>query len=130
MGKNPKYPADKTGLPWEGSTKQFAMAVATIETGSRNGAYDWREGIAEGKSFKELNPEQQAQLIQDTRDNTLDPTKGYRLLMAVEPSYDAQNSNSFVKVEGAFSTYWAVNPEKTVVLAGKIAAGSIFGVSL
>jgi hypothetical protein len=28
MGKNPKYPADKTGLPWEGPTKQFAVDVA------------------------------------------------------------------------------------------------------
>lgn len=43
----------------------FAMAAAMIETGDRGGAYNWREGVAEGKSFSELNPEQQAQLIQD-----------------------------------------------------------------
>lgn len=29
LGKNPKYPADKTGLPWEGETRQFALEVAT-----------------------------------------------------------------------------------------------------
>lgn len=28
VGKNPKYPADKTGLPWEGATRQFALNVA------------------------------------------------------------------------------------------------------
>jgi len=28
LGKNPKYPADKTGLPWEGDTRQFALDVA------------------------------------------------------------------------------------------------------
>lgn len=28
-GKNAKYPADKTGLPWYGETKDFAVAVAT-----------------------------------------------------------------------------------------------------
>jgi hypothetical protein len=28
-GKNPNYPADKTGLPWEGNTRQFALDVAT-----------------------------------------------------------------------------------------------------
>ena len=28
-GKNPNYPADKTGLPWEGNTRQFAIDVAT-----------------------------------------------------------------------------------------------------
>jgi hypothetical protein len=29
LGKNPKYPADKTGLPWEGETRQMALDVAT-----------------------------------------------------------------------------------------------------
>jgi hypothetical protein len=29
LGKNPVYPADKTGLPWQGNTKQWAMSVAT-----------------------------------------------------------------------------------------------------
>ncbi len=29
VGKNPKYPADKTGLPWQGVTRQFALDVAT-----------------------------------------------------------------------------------------------------
>jgi hypothetical protein len=28
LGKNPRYPADKTGLPWEGQTRQFALEVA------------------------------------------------------------------------------------------------------
>jgi len=28
-GKNAKYPADKSGLPWYGETKDFAVAVAT-----------------------------------------------------------------------------------------------------
>ena len=28
-GKNPNYPADKTGLPWEGETRQFALDVAS-----------------------------------------------------------------------------------------------------
>ena len=28
VGKNPKYPADKTGLPWVGATRQFALEVA------------------------------------------------------------------------------------------------------
>ena len=28
-GKNPSYPADKTGLPWLGITKDFAVSIAT-----------------------------------------------------------------------------------------------------
>lgn len=30
LGKNNKYPADKTGLPWEGPTRQAALVVATM----------------------------------------------------------------------------------------------------
>ncbi|MCP5000327.1 MAG: outer membrane protein assembly factor [Hyphomicrobiales bacterium] len=70
------------------------------------------------------------QAIQDTRDNKLNPTSGYRLLLAAEPTYDAQNGNSFLKMQAAFSTYRAVNEERTLVLAGKIAAGSIVGTPL
>ncbi len=70
------------------------------------------------------------QAIQDTRDNKLNPTSGYRLLLAAEPTYDAQNGNSFLKMQAAFSTYRAVNEERTLVLAGKIAAGSIIGTPL
>ena len=70
------------------------------------------------------------QAVQDTRDNKLNPTTGYRLLLAAEPTYDAQNNNSFLKMQGSFSTYRAVNAEETLVLAGKIAAGSIVGTSL
>lgn len=32
-GKNPKFPADKTGLPWEGDTKEFALEVASQALG-------------------------------------------------------------------------------------------------
>jgi hypothetical protein len=43
----------------------LAQGIAALQSGSRNGAYEWREGFAEGKSFDELNPEQQASLIED-----------------------------------------------------------------
>jgi hypothetical protein len=43
----------------------LAQGLAALQGGSRNGAYDWREGFAEGKSFDDLNPEQQASLIED-----------------------------------------------------------------
>lgn len=39
--------------------------LGNIQTGSRNGAYDFERGIKEGKSWAELNPEQQAHLIED-----------------------------------------------------------------
>ncbi|UCF34323.1 MAG: DUF4157 domain-containing protein [Phycisphaerales bacterium] len=43
----------------------FNQAWATITGGDRNAAYDWRVGYNEGKSFRELNAEQQAKLIED-----------------------------------------------------------------
>lgn len=43
----------------------LAQGLATLKSGDRNGAYDWREGFNDGKAFDELNPEQQASLIED-----------------------------------------------------------------
>ena len=42
----------------------WANAVASVETGNRNNAYNWRLAVAEGKSFAQMNPEQQADLIE------------------------------------------------------------------
>ncbi len=70
------------------------------------------------------------QIVRDTRDNRLNPTSGYRWLMSGEPSYDLENRNAFFKTYGTFSTYRAVNEARTVVLAGRVAAGSILGSSL
>lgn len=47
LGKNPNYPADKTGLPWEGETRQAALGVAlkalqcakSISSSSKNSTY-------------------------------------------------------------------------------------------
>lgn len=70
------------------------------------------------------------QLVRDTRDNKLNPTKGYRVLLYGEPSYDLENSNAFFKTRAAVSTYRAVNEAGTVVLAGRVAAGTIVGSDL
>ncbi len=43
----------------------LAQFTSKLESGSRNGAYEWREGVAQGKSFAELNPEQQAGLMEE-----------------------------------------------------------------
>lgn len=70
------------------------------------------------------------QIVRDTRDNKLNPTTGYRVLLSGEPSYDLNNSNAFFKTQGAFSTYRAINEARTVVLAGRVAAGTIVGSDL
>ena len=68
-----------------------------------------------------------SQIVVDTRDNKLNPTTGYRVLLSAEPSYDFENSNAFFKTNGSFSAYRAVNEARTVVLAGRVAAGTIVG---
>ncbi len=70
------------------------------------------------------------QLVWDTRDNRLNPTRGFRVLLSGEPSHDFQNANTFFKTQGSFSAYRAVNEARTFILAGRVAAGSIVGSSL
>jgi hypothetical protein len=43
---------------------QFSQLIASLKGGSRNDAYEWRDGYNQGKPFEELNPEQQASLIE------------------------------------------------------------------
>ena len=70
------------------------------------------------------------QLVWDTRDNKLNPTTGFRVLLAAEPTYDTDNDNMFFKTQGSVSAYQAVNKARTFVLAGRVAAGTIQGSSL
>ncbi len=70
------------------------------------------------------------QYVFDNRDNRLNPTKGFRLLAYAEPSYDIQNGNTFVKLKGEGSAYQALDDAAKFVVAGRVAAGSIFGTSV
>lgn len=66
----------------------------------------------------------------DGRDNRLDPTRGTRLLMHAEPTHDIFSGATFVKLRGEASAYRSFGEEDTVVLAGRVAAGSIVGAGL
>ncbi|WP_378949823.1 autotransporter assembly complex family protein [Mesorhizobium sp. ANAO-SY3R2] len=66
----------------------------------------------------------------DNRDNKLNPTRGFRALAYVEPTYDALNSNAFVKLKGEGATYYGLGANNRIVLAGRAALGSILGASL
>ncbi|MET3660862.1 autotransporter assembly complex protein TamA [Aquamicrobium ahrensii] len=70
------------------------------------------------------------QYVHDRRNDRLNPTSGFRLLAFVEPSYDALNSKAFVKVRGEGSAYYAPMESNRLVLAGRVAAGSILGAGL
>lgn len=70
------------------------------------------------------------QYVFDNRDNKLDPKRGFRALAFAEPAHDFFTGATFVKVRGELSAYRAVDDAQRFVLAGRVAAGSIFGASI
>lgn len=63
----------------------------------------------------------------DTRDNKLDPTEGYHATLSAKPSYEAIRSNVFSSFEASASGYYGLGSEDRVVLAGRLAAGTVVG---
>jgi translocation and assembly module TamA len=70
------------------------------------------------------------QYVFDNRDNKLNPSKGFRFLAYAEPSYDIENGAVFVKLKGEGSAYQAIDESGRIILAERLAAGSIMGASL
>lgn len=70
------------------------------------------------------------QYVYDNRDDKLNPTKGFRALAYAEPSYDLRNGTVFVKLKGEGSAYQALGADGRLVLAGRVALGSIVGAGL
>lgn len=68
--------------------------------------------------------------VRDTRDDPLNPAKGTRLALLVEPAHEINSGASFVKLRAEGSAYRALDAEKRFVLAGRVAAGSIYGADL
>jgi len=85
------------------------------------------EAIGEGEFVLVSLP---GELIYDTRDNPLHATKGLRAALAAEPALDVKNETGFVYTRGQISGYAQVGGDQPVILAGKIAAGTIAGADL
>ncbi|WP_114007818.1 autotransporter assembly complex protein TamA [Cohaesibacter intestini] len=67
------------------------------------------------------------ELSWDNRDNKLDPTEGFQVLLEAEPTISASDDVHFFKIGATATAYYALDEAKRFVLAGKIAAGSIIG---
>ncbi len=65
----------------------------------------------------------------DASDDKLNPTKGYRTTLAAKPSYDFYGKTFFSSFEGSVSAYQSMGANDGVILAGKLAAGTLFGVT-
>ncbi|MBS9477828.1 outer membrane protein assembly factor [Ancylobacter sp. VKM B-3255] len=71
------------------------------------------------------------ELTYDTRDNELDPSRGVRFAGTLEPfAYLGEAGAGPVMVKGVFSAYHAFDEDKRFILAGRVAAGSVFGADL
>jgi len=65
--------------------------------------------------------------VRDTRDNTLNPTEGYRATLSATPSYEILEGTIFSSFEGSISGYRGFGEDDRLVLAGKLAAGTLIG---
>ncbi len=63
----------------------------------------------------------------DARDNKLDPTEGYWATVGAKPSYEAFNGTVFSSFEGSLAGYLGLGAEDNIVLAGRVAGGSLIG---
>ncbi len=67
----------------------------------------------------------------DSTDNTLDPTRGMKLLASVTPYPDFLGSSVPMTIaRGTASAYWSIDEESRYVLAGRLGLGSIIGPDL
>jgi translocation and assembly module TamA len=67
----------------------------------------------------------------DSTDNTLDPTRGMKLLASVTPYPDFLGSSVPMTIaKGTASAYWSIDEESRYVLAGRLGLGSIIGADL
>lgn len=66
----------------------------------------------------------------DNRNDKFNPTRGYRFVADVMPAHDFLAHATFLKLKGQAQAYRAIDAAGRVVLAGRIAAGTIVGASL
>ncbi|SCZ07380.1 autotransporter assembly complex protein TamA [Microvirga guangxiensis] len=67
----------------------------------------------------------------DSTDNTLDPTRGMKLLASVTPYPEFLGSSVPMTIaKGTASAYWSLDEEARYVLAGRLGLGSIIGADL
>ncbi len=71
-----------------------------------------------------------ADLTYDSRDDSLNPSKGIHASAMLEPAYDTINSTGLFFMKGTASTYLALDDAKRFILAGKVTAGSIIAPSV
>lgn len=71
-----------------------------------------------------------ATVTYDSRDDLLDPSRGLRSVVLIEPFYDLRNDNAFVLGRLDLSAYQKFDESGRFVVAGRFAAGTFVGAGL
>ena len=105
--------------------KKFTYAYGAELVGTNESVYDFAAGDRERRTYGIAALPLQAGF--DTSDDLLNPTKGYRLKLSLSPETSVQGSVSpyaRTMIEGSY--YYRASA--SIVLAGRLRAGSIFGI--
>lgn len=113
----------RVGVAYELTRRQTVSAETRVEWSRVTEA-------STGNQSRHLLVSIPLQYVYDGRDNRLDPTKGIRLLAAGEPTYDIFSGAFYVKARGEASAYQSLDGDGRMVVAGRVAAGSILGAPL
>lgn len=104
-----------------------SVELSDVDTVSGGGEVMWSDiDDAFGKN-KYLTVSTPIEYVRDTRDDKLNPTKGYRAMINAKPSYETYRGTVFSSFEGAVTGYKALGEEDRLVLAGKLAGGTLVG---
>ena len=117
-----RWAYDSTPL-WQ---KKFTYAYGAELVGTNESVYDFDKGERVRRTYGILALPGQAGF--DTTDDLLNPTKGYRLKLSLSPETSVQGSVSpYARTMVEASGYYPVRDD--LVLAGRVRAGSILGIS-
>lgn len=108
------------GLSYQFTRERSGSVAATLE-------YEDVEDYYHPDGQLHLIASLPAQYVYDSRDNKLDPKRGFRALAFAEPSYDFLTGATFVKFRGELSAYRAIDAAQRFVVAGRVAGGAIVG---
>lgn len=71
-----------------------------------------------------------ADLVYDTRDNRMDPSRGFHSISRIKPAFDVAAGNVYVASGTHLASYVAFDEERRAILAGRVALESVAGASL
>ncbi|HEY8596470.1 MAG TPA: autotransporter assembly complex family protein [Devosiaceae bacterium] len=113
-----------------GANVGLSRAIDKQQTVSGELHLDWSEITDAFGTSRHLLASVPLQYVYDSRDSTLDPTTGYRLVAFAQPAYDLKTGIAFLKFSGEASAYHSLDANADYVLAGRFKAGSIAGAAL